>query len=190
MRKGTRIKLSRFMSYILRHHPERVGLTLDEEGFVPVDELAKAIASTPGWEWVERHHLIQVVTGDPKGRFQVVGDKIRAAYGHSVDISLKYKPVKPPEILYHGTSRRAVPSIKKEGLKPQKRRYVHLSADVGTALEVGSRHDENPVVLAIKAREAFKAGIFFTKAAPAIFLSDPIPPEFIIFPEGEENERE
>ncbi len=187
MRKGARIKLSRFMSYILRHHPEKVGLTLDEEGFVPIEELAKAIALTPGWEWVERHHLMQVVSGDPKGRFQVVGDKIRAAYGHSVEIPLKYKPVKPPEILYHGTSRRAIPAIKKEGLKPQKRRYVHLSADKETALEVGSRHDEKPVVLTVKAREAYRAGIFFTKTAPKIFLSGPIPPEFIIFPEEEED---
>ncbi len=188
MRKGARIKLSKFMSYILRHHPERVGLTLDEEGFVSVDELAKAIASTPGWGWVERHHLMQVVTGDPKGRFQVVGDKIRAAYGHSVELSIKYKPIKPPEILYHGTARRAIPAIKREGLKPQKRRYVHLSADEDMAFEVGRRHDENPVLLKIKAREAYRAGIFFTKAAPNVFLSDPIPPEFIIFPEGEEDE--
>lgn len=180
--------MSRFMTYILRHHPEKVGLTLDEEGFVPVDELAKAIASTPGWEWVERHHLIQVVTGDPKGRFQVVGDKIRAAYGHSVEVSPKYKPTKPPEILYHGTSRRAVQAIKKEGLKPRKRRYVHLSTNEETAFEVGRRHGESPVVLMVKAREAYKAGIFFTRAAPTIFLSDPIPPEFIIFPEGGESD--
>lgn len=176
------------MAYILRHHPEKVRITLDEEGFVSVDELVKAIASIPGWEWVERHHLMQVVTGDPKGRFQVVGDKIRAAYGHSVEASPKYKPMKPPEILYHGTSRRAILAIKKEGLKARKRRYVHLSTDEETAFEVGRRYDEKPVVLMVKAREAYKAGVFFTKAAPTIFLSDPIPPEFIIFPEGEEDE--
>jgi len=183
MRRGARIKLSKYMSYLLRHHPEKAGLSLDEEGFVLIDDLVEAISSNPRWSWVTRHHVIQVVTGDEKGRFQVVGEKIRAAYGHSVEVRPKYERIKPPEILYHGTSRRAVPQIKREGLKPLKRRYVHLSPDWDTAFDVGRRHDEEPVVLEIRARDAYRAGIFFTRAAPKVYLSDPIPPEFIVFPE-------
>lgn len=183
MRRGARIRLSRYMSYLLRHHPEKAGLSLDEEGFVALDDLVKAISSNPRWSWVERHHIIQVVTGDEKGRFQVVGDRIRAAYGHSVESAPRYRKMKPPEILYHGTSRHALPRIKREGLKPLKRRYVHLSPDWETAYEVGRRHDEEPVVLEVRARDAYQMGIFFTKATPKIYLADPIPPEFIVFPE-------
>ena len=183
MKHNIKIKLSKYMSYLLRHHPEKVGLSLDKEGFVALDDLVKAISSNPQWSWVKLHHIIEIVKKDEKGRFQVIGNKIRATYGHSIELTPCYKKMKPPEILYHGTSRYAIPKIKQEGLKPLKRRYVHLSSDWETAYEVGRRHDEKPVILKIRAQEAYQKGIFFTKAAPKIYLSDPIPPEFIIFPE-------
>ena len=183
MKQIVKTKLSKYMSYLLRHHPEKAGLSLDEEGFVALDDLVKAISSNPQWSWVKLHHIIEIVKEDKKGRFQIVGNKIRATYGHSIELTPSYKKIKPPEILYHGTSRYAIPKIKQEGLKPLKRRCVHLSSDWETAYEVGRRHDEKPVILKIRAQEAYQSGIFFTKAAPKIYLSDPIPPEFIIFPE-------
>ncbi len=183
MDKRLRRKLSKFMSLILRHRPEVVGIELERDGFVGIEELAGAISSLEQWSWVKPEHIMEVAREDEKGRFEIKGGKIRARYGHSIPLVLGYKPVEPPEFLYHGTARRNLEKIKKEGLRPMERNFVHLSPDLETAQEVGRRWDKKPVILKIKARAAFKKGIFFTKAGPKTYLSEPIPPEFIILPE-------
>ncbi len=177
----TRIKLSKFMSLILRHRPEVVGIKLDEQGFVEVSTLARAISKKESWRWVHVEDILEVIKTDEKGRFELKGDRIRACYGHSMDVDLEYEAIEPPEFLYHGTSNFNIEKIKMEGLKPMRRKYVHLSPDTETAMEVGLRHDKKPIILKIEARKAFKHGIFFTRAGPRTYLSSSIPPEFIIF---------
>ncbi len=112
-----------------------------------------------------------------KKRFEIKGDKIRALYGHSV-LKVSYKESEPPEFLYHGTSRKNVKKILKEGLKPMKRKYVHLSLSKEEASRVGKRHDRNPQILLILSKKAYKKGIKFYKAGD-IYLCEYLPPEFI-----------
>lgn len=180
MGKGRRTRLSKFMSLILRHRPEIAGIKLDDEGFADINELARAISRMERWRWVRAMDIIEISKTDEKSRFEIKGNKIRARYGHSIEVNLRYEPEEPPEFLYHGTSVLNLKNIKVEGLKPMGRKYVHLSPDEETALQVGLRHDSRPIILKIKAKEAFKKGIFFTKAGPKTYLSDNIPPEFIL----------
>jgi len=117
------------------------------------------------------------VKNQRKRRFEIKNDRIRALYGHSV-LKISYKESEPPEFLYHGTSRKNVKKILKEGLKPMKRRYVHLSLSKEEALKVGKRHDRNPQILLILSKKAYKNRIKFYKAGN-VYLSEYIPPEFI-----------
>ncbi len=174
-----RKRLSKLISLLLRHSPELADLQLDKEGYVNLEELVKGIRSLRGWHWVEKSHIEEVVRLDPRGRFQIKGDKIRAAYGHSIEVDLGYKPEKPPQLLYHATARKNLESISKEGLKPMGRKFVHLAVDQETAIEIGRRHDSQPVLLIVHAERAFSSGIFFARASEKIFLAEYVPPEFI-----------
>jgi putative RNA 2'-phosphotransferase len=126
--------------------------------------------------------VMQVVeegSGDDKHRFEVAGNRIRARYGHSFDQPIRYEPCTPPSILYHGTSQRALATIRRQGLRPMGRQYVHLSPDPETATRVGARHDEQPVILAVRAAEAHAVGIVFHQAGEAVYLSKHVPAEFV-----------
>jgi putative RNA 2'-phosphotransferase len=168
-----RVQLSKRMSYLLRHHPEDGGVGPDERGFVPIDALAEAVGAT-------RQQILEVAERDPKGRFEISedGEMIRAAYGHSFDLEQPGELCEPPATLYHGTPRRSVDSILREGLRPMGRQMVHLSATVEDARTVGLRRDEHPIVLAIDAAGAAEAGVCFYHAGE-VYLADRIPPEFI-----------
>jgi putative RNA 2'-phosphotransferase len=172
------IQLSRFLCLVLRHKPEAVGVTLDRNGWVKVETLIKAVnrSGRP----VTREILDEIVASDDKQRYAFSPDRtlIRASQGHSVDIDLGLKPVEPPEFLYHGTAYRFVTQIKQEGLKPRKRQYVHLSVDVKTAINVGSRHGE-PVVLTILARQMHESGHLFHLSENNVWLTEHVQPEFL-----------
>jgi putative RNA 2'-phosphotransferase len=117
-----------------------------------------------------------------KRRFQVEGNRIRARYGHSLARPIRYEPCTPPPRLYHATSPDALASIRREGLRPMERQYVHLSPDPETAIHVGARHADRPVVLTVRAAEAHAAGVEFHQADEAIYLARHIPAEFLEFP--------
>ncbi|HHS96904.1 MAG TPA: RNA 2'-phosphotransferase [Chloroflexi bacterium] len=187
-RKAQLVKLSKFLALILRHQPERFGLALDEEGWVPLSEVMEVLRGLPNFRWATRADVMEIVekgSGDGKRRFEVEGDRIRARYGHSIARRIRYTPCTPPARLYHGTSPEALPSIRREGLKPMGRQYVHLSPDPETAVQVGKRHAPHPVVLTVRAAEAHTAGVQFYRAEESVYLSQPIPPDFLEFPEGE-----
>ena len=129
-------EVSKYMSYVLRHAPEAAGLTLDAEGWVSLDELEKAVTSKYD---VSRADIIAVVENNPKKRFTLADNRIRANQGHSVDVDLALTPVEPPAALYHGTSSANWHSIEREGLKKMQRHHVHLSADIETAKIVATR---------------------------------------------------
>ncbi len=176
-----RVKISKFLSLVLRHQPSKIGLTLDAQGWADVDELllkAKQHGVT-----LTRPLLNEVVQHNDKQRFAFSADgtRIRANQGHSIKIDLGLEPVAPPEYLYHGTATRFLASIRHKGLLRGKRDYVHLSPDEGTARKVGARHGE-AIVLMVKAREMQTAGFTFYHSANGVWLTDHVPVAYLQIP--------
>ena len=177
------VKLSKFLSLILRHQPERFALALDEEGWASLAEVLEILKGLPNFRWATRADVMGIVaegTGDEKRRFEVVDGRIRACYGHSMAQPITYEPCTPPAVLYHGTSPEALDAIRREGLRPMARQYVHLAPDAETAVAVGARHDANPVVLTVRAGDAHAAGVVFYQAGEVVFLTKHVPPEFLV----------
>ncbi|MEC1179504.1 RNA 2'-phosphotransferase [Metasolibacillus meyeri] len=174
-------ELSKEVSYALRHAPSEYGLSLDENGWVDVQELLKALKENNKGASIELNDLISMIEASDKKRHEIVGDKIRALYGHTIPSPIKKEIGEPPEYLYHGTARRFVESIKEKGLLSQERQHVHLSVDEDTAYEVGKRRDEKPVILKIKAKLAFMNGVSFFKGNDKVWLSNSINSEYIEF---------
>jgi putative RNA 2'-phosphotransferase len=172
------IQISKFLSLILRHEPERVGLKLDSAGWVNVDELLQA-ASRHGVSFT-LDQLKQVVATNDKKRFALSEDglRIRASQGHSVEVDLQYEPQVPPEFLYHGTPERFVESIRATGLNKGQRHHVHLSPDAATASKVGQRRGR-PVVLKIHAGQMHLEGHIFYRSSNNVWLVDHVPARFI-----------
>ncbi|MDR5683115.1 MAG: RNA 2'-phosphotransferase [Armatimonadota bacterium] len=172
-------RLSRLLSLILRHRPETVGLALDRHGWVPLDALLEAVRTQRGWETVTAADLEAVLALPGRRRFELREGRVRARYGHSVDVEPPSEPVRPPEWLYHGTTRDRLAAVLKEGLRPQGRRFVHLSLTPAQALEAARRHGTEPVVLTIHARRAHDAGVRFYAGSPEVYLAEAVPPEFV-----------
>jgi len=170
--------ISKFLSLVLRHRPEVIEVELDEQGWVGIDELLAACAAHG--RALSRADLDYVVTHNNKQRFAISddGQRIRASQGHSIAIDLGYKPATPPEILYHGTARKFLPSIRRQGLVKGKRHHVHLSADPDTAQSVGQRHGE-PVVLTVRAGEMMQTGMMFFLSANGVWLTETVPYGYI-----------
>ena len=173
-------KLSKEISYALRHAPWEYELELDREGFVPVGQLLNALNETGNYDRIitadDLHHIIE--TSDKK-RHELCGEKVRALYGHSIPMHISKEPLTPPDILFHGTTHKTFERIIKEGLKPMNRQYVHLSIDLDTAFQVGRRRDTDPVILVVDAKEANRHGIAFYKGNDKVILADFIPPVYI-----------
>ncbi|APG31153.1 RNA 2'-phosphotransferase [Granulibacter bethesdensis] len=166
---------SKFLSYILRHKPDAIGLTLDPEGWANIQELIAKADIT-----IDLELLHEVVNTSDKKRFAISNDGlyIRANQGHSIEVDLGLEPVEPPEFLYHGTADRFLDSIKNNGLYPQNRQYVHLSADTDTANKVGQRHGK-PVILTIHALQMHQKGHEFFQAQNGVWLTKSVPTEAI-----------
>ncbi|AZA72474.1 RNA 2'-phosphotransferase [Chryseobacterium indoltheticum] len=164
-------KTSKFLSYVLRHHPEIIGLHLDENGWADVDELiTKSTNDSQGFTFEELDEIVQ--TNDKK-RFIFNEDKtrIRANQGHSIDINLALIPQQPPEFLYHGTAQRNIESILEKGIEKRNRQHVHLSQDIETATKVGMRHGK-PIILTINTEKMFDDGIEFYLSENNVWLTD------------------
>ncbi|NJE05157.1 RNA 2'-phosphotransferase [Thermococcus sp. M36] len=172
-----RVKVSKLMAYILRHSPEEFGLKPDVEGFVPLDGLVRALATV--YPDVTEEFVREIVENDPKGRYEIIGDKIRARYGHSYPVSLNHEEDEKSRVLYHGTPRRNLPSILREGLKPMKRQFVHLSVSKVEALETGRRHGRDVVLLIIDAECLRRKGLRIYKAGRNVRIVERVPPECI-----------
>jgi putative RNA 2'-phosphotransferase len=172
-------RLSKLLSLMLRHEPKQFGLTLDENGFAPLNDVLKAVQSRKPWGNATLADIRYVVRNSDKQRYEIEGDQIRARYGHSVAQKIEHEPVEPPEILYHGTSPNALEAIKSDGLKSMKRQYVHLSIEPEQARVVGSRHHPRPVILKVRAHDAWQNGVKFYQPEERLFLADEVPPEFL-----------
>ncbi|GHB65603.1 putative RNA 2'-phosphotransferase [Streptomyces cirratus] len=170
--------MSKYVSKHLRHQPERIGLVLDPQGWVEIEDLIRA-ASAHGFPF-SRAELDHVVETNDKQRFAVEGTKIRASQGHTVTVDLGLPEAEPPAYLYHGTVTTALDAIRSEGLRPMARHHVHLSADRETATRVGARRGR-PVVLAVDAAAMRAAGHVFRISANGVWLVDAVPPRFLRF---------
>lgn len=173
-------KLSRTVSHALRHAPWLYELELDEEGWVDVNLLLSALRQER-WEWenLTEADLAEMVRLSDKKRFEWGDRQIRALYGHSLPGKLAKIPAQPPETLYHGTSPKVLEMIRREGLQPMSRQYVHLSVETETATSVGKRKSKQPVLLKIRALEAHQAGVTFYQGNEQVWLADVVPPQFI-----------
>ena len=178
MDEQARTQVSKFLSLVLRHKPETIGIVLDREGWVPVDTLLAACRAH-GRD-ISRARLDDIVATNPKRRFAFSADgaRIRANQGHSVEVDLRLEEKDPPEVLYHGTVQRFLPSIDAEGLKKGRRHHVHLSADVATARKVGARRGK-PVVLKVDAGRMYQDGYKFFVSANGVWLTDSVPPGYL-----------
>lgn len=167
-------KLGKELAYLLRHCPESKGLTMDERGWVNIDQL---VTNAPEFT---RENLIDIVKTDNKQRYSISSDgtKIRANQGHSINVNLDLEEKQPPDVLYHGTVERFLKSINEEGLKKMQRQYVHLSVDRETANDVGKRRGE-AVILIVDAKAMHEDGFAFYQSENGIWLTDHVPVKYI-----------
>ncbi|WP_379966886.1 RNA 2'-phosphotransferase [Epilithonimonas sp. UC225_85] len=170
--------ISKFLSFVLRHKPETISLTLDENGWADVDELiTKSTNYSQSFTFEELDEIVQ--TNDKK-RFIFNEDKtkIRANQGHSIDVDLALTPQQPPEFLYHGTAQSNIDSILENGIEKRNRQYVHLSQEKETATKVGMRHGK-PMILTIKTGKMFEDGSLFYLSDNNVWLTDFVDAKYI-----------
>lgn len=172
--------ISKFLSLVLRHSPQTIGLQLDEQGWADVTELLEKAAQQH--QGITREILDEVVYTNDKKRFAFNedGTRIRASQGHSLSVDLDLQAQEPPEFLYHGTVSKFIAAIQNEGLQKMSRQQVHLSRDKETAVKVGSRRGA-PVVLVVKAGQMHRDGNVFYLSANGVWLTDQVLPAYINF---------
>ena len=172
--------VSKFLSLVLRHQPETIGVELDENGWVSVQTLLDALKQSG--KQVDLTLLQRVVHENTKQRFTFSDDslKIRANQGHSIDIDLQLQPVEPPDVLFHGTVEKFLGSIREKGLIPGSRQHVHLSSDIETATAVGTRRGK-PVLLIVQSKQMHQAGNNFFLSKNGVWLTNHVAPKFIDF---------
>ena len=173
------VKISKFLSLVLRHEPEAIGLHLDTEGWADIGELINKAAKN-GRE-LTREDILRVVAESDKKRFGLSEDglRIRAVQGHSTKaVDIDFVPKAPPDLLFHGTAKRFLESIRVQGLAPGDRQYVHLSADAETATAVGTRHGK-PIVLTVRAGAMADAGVLFYLSENGVWLTREVPPQYL-----------
>ncbi|NML20260.1 RNA 2'-phosphotransferase [Pseudoflavitalea sp. G-6-1-2] len=170
--------ISKFMSLVLRHKPEEIGLVLDENGWTSVNDLIEKLNSKG--EDVTRELIQLVVSSNDKKRFSFNEDQtmIRANQGHSIEVDLELRATEPPEYLYHGTATKFLPAIMDAGLLKRNRHHVHLTEDLGMAKNVGARHG-SPVILRVAAKEMLVAGFTFYLSENNVWLVEEVPSTFL-----------
>ena len=178
MNEKEKVSLSKFMSRILRHEPEKIGITLDEHGWADTNALIKGMNKAN--RKVTLEGMMEIVASSDKQRFKFSDDysKIRANQGHSVNVRVEMDVAVPPDILYHGTATRFLASIKDHGLISKNRLHVHLSSDKETAIKVGRRHG-TPVVLTINSYKMHEDGFVFYLSDNGVWLTSAVPPSYI-----------
>ncbi len=179
--KRNEIKISKFLSLVLRHKPEVIGLGVDDNGWADVEELIRK-ANSHGRN-IDMETLRMVVETNDKQRFSFSGDRarIRANQGHSIEVDLGLEAVQPPEILFHGTARRFLDAIMRQGLKRGGRQYVHLSGDRETARTVGVRHGK-PAIVTVGSQAMHRDGLTFHLSENGVWMTEFVPPKYLTPP--------
>ncbi|HLL16042.1 MAG TPA: RNA 2'-phosphotransferase [Pyrinomonadaceae bacterium] len=173
------VRVSKFLSRVLRHQPERIGIELDRAGWVAVSDLLAACRAHnfP----VTREELAEVLRENDKQRFALSedGTRIRASQGHSVRVELGYASLAPPPVLYHGTAAHLLDSISARGLLKGRRHHVHLSADTATAAKVGARHGR-PLVIEVESGRMHAEGYEFYRSDNGVWLTEHVPAKYLV----------
>jgi putative RNA 2'-phosphotransferase len=169
-------RISRFLTYLLRHRPKEYPLVYDKRGFVEWGDIVELVQER--FYDVTEEQIRAVVTDSEKKRFEIVDDKVRATYGHSFPIDLEGAAVEPPAQLYHGAARDLAQWMLRSGLKPRDRQYVHLSVTADEAESVAKRHDPSPAIIVVDAQAAHDEGIPFYQSGP-LFLTQNVPAKFL-----------
>lgn len=178
MKNEEQIRISKLMSFGLRHHPEKLGIQLDEHGWTDCEALCAAVRKRyPGFAMED---MRKIVSEDEKQRysFSTDGTRIRANQGHSIPVDVELSQCEPPRYLFHGTGEKSASAILQEGLKPMSRLYVHLSWDTETARKVGMRHGR-PVIFRIDAERMYRDGYVFFLSSNQVWLTKAVPPEYL-----------
>jgi putative RNA 2'-phosphotransferase len=172
--------LGRVMTGILRHFPDRYHLEIDEHGWIPIAQIVRAISQQHrAYHWLRVHHLVAIAESDPKGRYEVKDDRIRATYGHTVEISLDLPTENVPDQLFFPVTNEEATIVLEVGLKPSDRKKVHLSKTAEDARAAGAVRTPEPVILEIDARRARDAGLVIMQAGKTVYLTDQVPAEYL-----------
>jgi len=174
MEHELKVKVSRYISYLLRHNPEN--LKMDRHGFVSLDELLDKVKER---FQVDKKFIFEIVEKSDRKRFEIVEDKIRALYGHTIPVELELQEDRTVKVLYHGATWDAASKILKADLKPMKRKWVHSSPTIKIAKEIGLRRTRKPVILEINAEAARNNGVRFYKASDRVYLCNNLSPKYI-----------
>ena len=169
---------------MLRHQPDQYGVELDDAGWVPIDSVIAALAQhTAHWSDLRLDDIRAMMAAADKQRFEISGDRIRAVCGHSVPGRIAHRLAIPPALLFHGTTRTALKSIRKDGLRPMRRQFVHLSTDTETATRVAKRRTKYPVIVVIDAKRAHADGVVFYATNDQVWLAEWIAPDYLRQPD-------
>ena len=169
-------RISRFLTYLLRHQPKEYPLVFDKRGFVDWPDVVELVQER--FYDVTEEQIEVVVSASEKERFQLVEGKVRATYGHSFPVDLGGEAAQPPAQLFHGSARDLARSMLSSGLKPRDRQYVHLSLTAEEAESVARRHDPAPAIIVVDAQAAHDEGVVFYKSGP-LFLVENVPAKFL-----------
>lgn len=172
-----RVRLSKLVSGALRHVPDELGLAVDEAGWVDLDELVRAVRERHAWA---REPTVRALAEtDPKGRYEIADGRIRATYGHSIEVEPPDEPGEVPDLLYHGTDPANLDAIEREGLQPMGRQEVHLSPTVDDAVEVGRRRCDDPAVIEVDAAALAGSGVRVRERGEGVYTAPEVPPRFL-----------
>jgi putative RNA 2'-phosphotransferase len=181
-------RIGRMMALILRHQPERFGLTMDGRGWVDLDGFVNAIldARQNYARWLRKQHIVALVETDEKGRYQIDGGMIRATYAHSVNVNLDDLPEAQVDHLYFPVSEEELDLVLESGLRPSDRNKIHLSATPEKAYSAGRVHIADPLLLEVDVKKASDAGNFIFRAGKSVYITDAVEPEHLAKFEDEE----
>ncbi|MBI0582763.1 MAG: RNA 2'-phosphotransferase [Methanomassiliicoccus sp.] len=180
-------RIGRTMAGALRHFPDKFNLAMDDQGFVQLRDFISAVKRyNPRYHWLRPHHIIALIETDPKGRYQVSNDLIRATYGHSLDLDLRLPTDNIPESLFYPATPEEADIILETGLKPSDRKLVHLSKTYGDALRAGRVRTDEPIILVIDTVGLITSGTEVQRAARTVYLVREVPAEFLRQAEEEE----
>jgi putative RNA 2'-phosphotransferase len=172
--------VGRTMAGVLRHFPERYGLEMDANGWVDLGEFITAVAiRNRRFRFLKPNHILGLIQTDPKGRYEFRDGRIRATYGHSLDVDLDLPTDSVPDVLFYPTSEEECTVLLGAGLRPSDRKMVHLSGTFLAALEAGRVRIQAPVILEIDTKAARDAGVVIKKAGKTVYLTKEMPPEFL-----------
>ncbi|MBI4394188.1 MAG: RNA 2'-phosphotransferase [Euryarchaeota archaeon] len=173
-------RIGRIMAGVLRHFPDRFGVSMDEHGWVDVhDFVAQIRRQKDRLHWLKPHHVEAIVETDTKGRYQYEDDRIRATYGHSVDVDLDLPTDDIPEKLFYPVTEEELDMVLERGLQPTDRKMVHLSGTFELAMEAGQRRVEAPIILEINAQEAVKSGVVIKQAGKTVYITEDVPAQYL-----------